>query len=118
MIADVSGNNENVTKRGPWIAALACAALLATTATAANAPGKQLPPSVATYLLGAKLIRGEIVIKRAVGERDYRLDQQQLVTHSRRRSGRREDAVDRSCGRDRGGAPSDVRTEPVEGSAE
>ena len=68
-----------MTKRGLWIAALACAALLATTATAARAPVKQVPPSVSTYLLGAKLIRGEIVVKRAVGERDYRLDRGKLA---------------------------------------
>jgi len=68
-----------VTKRGLWIAALACAALLATTAAAARAPVKQVPPSVSTYLLGAKLIRGEIVVKRAVGERDYRLDRGKLA---------------------------------------
>ncbi|MGN6429497.1 MAG: hypothetical protein ACTHNB_02050 [Gaiellaceae bacterium] len=79
MIADVSGNNENVTKRGPWIAAVACAALLATTASAAPGPAKQVPPSVATYLLGAKMIRGEIVIKRSVGEPDYRLDRGKLA---------------------------------------
>ena len=68
-----------MTKRGLWIAALACAALLATTAAAARAPVKQVPPSVSTYLLGAKLIRGEIVVKRAVGERDYRLDRGKLA---------------------------------------
>src|SRR5262249_34116991 len=79
MISDVSGNNENVTKRGLWIGALACAALLATTATASRAPVKQVPPSVATYLLGAKMIRGEIVIKRSVGEPDYRLDRGKLA---------------------------------------
>jgi hypothetical protein len=79
MIADVSGNNKDVTKWGPWIAALACAALLATTATAAAAPVKQVPQSVSTYLLGAKLIRGEIVVKRSVAERDYRLDRGKLA---------------------------------------
>ena len=78
MIADVSGNNENVTKRGPSIAALACAALLATTASAAPGPAK-LPASVTTYLLGAKMIRGEIVIKRSIGEPDYRLDRGKLA---------------------------------------
>ena len=69
-----------MTKRGLWIVALACAALLATTAVAARTPVKQqLPPSVATYLLGAKMIRGEIVVKRSLGERDYRLDRGKLV---------------------------------------
>src|SRR5205814_194715 len=58
--SDVPGDNENMTKRGLWIVALACAALLATTAVAARTPVKQqVPPSVATYLLGAKMIRGE-----------------------------------------------------------
>jgi hypothetical protein len=68
-----------VTKRGLWIAALACAALLATTAAAAHTPAKQVPQSVATYLLGPKMIRGEIVVKRALGERDYRLDRGKLT---------------------------------------
>jgi hypothetical protein len=68
-----------VTKPGLWIAALACAALLATTAAAARTPTRQVPQSVATYLLGPKMIRGEIVVKGALGERDYRLDRGKLT---------------------------------------
>ena len=69
-----------MTKRGLWIVALACAALLATTALAARTPVKQqVPPSVVTYLLGAKMIRGEVVVKRTGGEHDYRLDRGKLV---------------------------------------
>jgi hypothetical protein len=54
--------------------------VLATTAEAARAPAKQVPPSVATYLLGPKMIRGEIVVKQSsLGERDYRLDRGKLA---------------------------------------
>ncbi len=68
-----------MTKRGLWIIALACAAVLATTAVAARGPGGPLPTSMTKYLLGAKMIRGEVVVKRTGGERDYRLDRGKLT---------------------------------------
>ena len=68
-----------MTKRGLWIVALACAALLATTAVAAGGPGGPVPTSMTKYLLGAKMIRGEVVLKRTGGQRDYRLDRGKLT---------------------------------------
>jgi hypothetical protein len=67
-----------MTKRGLWFIALACAALLAAAAAAAPGAGP-VPASVTKYLLGAKMIRGEVVVKRAGGEHDYRLDRGKLV---------------------------------------
>jgi len=68
----------SMTKRGLWIVALACAAVLATTAAAAPPVGP-VPTSMTKYLLGAKMIRGEVVVKRTGGEHDYRLDRGKLV---------------------------------------
>lgn len=68
-----------MTKRGLCIPALACAAVLATTAVAARGPGGPVPTSMTKYLLGAKMIRGEVVVKRTGGERDYRLDRGKLT---------------------------------------
>jgi hypothetical protein len=64
-----------VTKRGLWIGALICAAALAGPALAARPP---LPASVTSHLLGPKLVRGEVVIKRSTGAYDYRLDRGRL----------------------------------------
>jgi hypothetical protein len=68
-----------MTKRGLWFIALACAALLAAAAAAAPGPAGPVPGSVTKYLLGAKMIRGEVVVKRTGGEHDYRLDRGKLV---------------------------------------
>jgi hypothetical protein len=68
-----------MTKRGLWFIALACAALLAAAAAAAPVPAGPVPGSVTKYLLGAKMIRGEVVVKRTGGEHDYRLDRGKLV---------------------------------------
>jgi hypothetical protein len=68
-----------MTKRGLWFIVLACAALLAVAAAAAPVPAGPVPASVTKYLLGAKMIRGEVVVKRAGGEHDYRLDRGKLV---------------------------------------
>jgi hypothetical protein len=68
-----------MTKRGLWIVALACAAVLATTAVAAGGPAGPVPTTMTKYLLGAKMIRGEVVVKRAGGQRDYRLDRGKLT---------------------------------------
>jgi hypothetical protein len=68
-----------MTKRGLWIVALACAALLAATAVAAPGSPGPVPTSLTKYLLGPKMIRGEVVVKRSVGERDYRLDRGKLT---------------------------------------
>ncbi|HEX6680458.1 MAG TPA: hypothetical protein VF063_07415 [Gaiellaceae bacterium] len=65
--------------RGLWIVALACAAVLATTAVAAGRPAGPVPAPMTKYLLGAKMIRGEVVVKRTGGERDYRLDRGKLT---------------------------------------
>jgi hypothetical protein len=68
-----------MTKRGLWFIVLACAALLAAAAAAAPVPAGPVPASVTKYLLGAKMIRGEVVVKRTGGEHDYRLDRGKLV---------------------------------------
>jgi hypothetical protein len=68
-----------MTKRGLWIVVLACTAVLATTAVAASRSAGPLPTSLTKYVLGPKMIRGEVVVKRAVGERDYRLDRGKLT---------------------------------------
>jgi hypothetical protein len=68
-----------MTKRGLWIVALAGAAVLATTAVAAGRPAGPVPTPMTKYLLGAKMIRGEVVVKRTGGERDYRLDRGKLT---------------------------------------
>jgi len=70
-----------MTKRGLWVVALACAAVLATTAVAvaAGGPGGLVPTPMTKYLLGAKMIRGEVVVKRTGGQRDYRLDRGKLT---------------------------------------
>src|ERR671934_114803 len=47
---DVRGDNQTVTKRGLWIAALACAAALATGAFAARSPAGPLPSTLTSYL--------------------------------------------------------------------
>src|SRR4029079_5499162 len=54
--SDLCGDNEPVDKRGLIVTLLACTAVLAAPALA----GQLLPKSVSSYLLGPKLIRGEL----------------------------------------------------------
>jgi hypothetical protein len=65
-----------VAKRGLAIAVLICAAALAAPALA----GHPMPTSVGKYLLGPKMIRGEIVVKgSSTTLHDYRLDRGKLL---------------------------------------
>ena len=61
-------------RRGLKIAVLACVAAVAAPAFGA----RPVPTSVSSYLLGAKMIRGEFVVK-ANGLHDYRLDRGKLL---------------------------------------
>jgi len=63
-----------VARRGLKIAVLACVAAVAAPALGA----RPVPTSVSSYLLGAKMIRGEFVVK-ANGLHDYRLDRGKLL---------------------------------------
>jgi hypothetical protein len=63
-----------VARRGLKIAVLACVAALAAPAFGA----RPVPASLSSYLLGAKLIRAEFVVK-ATGLHDYRLDRGKLL---------------------------------------
>ena len=61
-------------KRGLIVALLACTAVLAAPALA----GQLLPKSVSSYLLGPKLIRGELYVQAGAVQHDYQLDRGRL----------------------------------------
>jgi len=63
-----------VAKRGLIVALLACTAVLAAPALA----GQLLPKSVSSYLLGPKLIRGELYVQAGAVQHDYQLDRGRL----------------------------------------
>lgn len=61
-------------KRGLIVTLLACTAVLAAPALA----GQLLPKSVSSYLLGPKLIRGELYVQAGAVQHDYQLDRGRL----------------------------------------
>lgn len=61
-------------KRGLIVALLACTAVSAAPALA----GQLLPKSVSSYLLGPKLIRGELYVQAGAVQHDYQLDRGRL----------------------------------------
>jgi hypothetical protein len=63
-----------VAKRGLIVALLASTAVLAAPALA----GQLLPKSVSSYLLGPKLIRGELYVQAGAVQHDYQLDRGRL----------------------------------------
>jgi len=63
-----------VAKRGLIVALLACTAVSAAPALA----GQLLPKSVSSYLLGPKLIRGELYVQAGAVQHDYQLDRGRL----------------------------------------
>lgn len=58
---------------------LASAAALATGALATRTPAGPIPAAQTSYMLGPKMIRGEVAARRSGAEHDYRLDRGKLV---------------------------------------
>ena len=70
-----------MTRRRRWITiAAAAAALAAVGVLVASQAGLALPPSLAAYFFGPKMVRAEVVVKEDGVVHDYRIDRGRIRT--------------------------------------